>query len=188
MVKTKTPFTNLEWRGLRGWIDTDRIIYHRFHRRQTPLGQSQISGHRRFLQKELFDECYNITCCAIIMRMSKDRLAGHFPDQANTNSYWGERRKWARERYEYLKQLHEDFDLYPTGKGLHIQRAYNGSELWILQYNHEYKGSLTRTCYKKKISYEMKIHDGPTLELDGSIGLDEAKKQLINFYDRSDNT
>ena len=45
------------------------------------------------------------------MRMNKDRLAGHFRDRANTNSYWGERRKWARERYEYLKQLFEDFNL-----------------------------------------------------------------------------
>ena len=52
-----------------------------------------------------------MTCCLILMRMNKDRMAGHFNDRANTNSYWGERRKWARERYEYLKQLFEDFNL-----------------------------------------------------------------------------
>lgn len=208
MVKHKTPFTTLEWRGLRGWIDTDRIIYHRFHRRQTPLGKAQLSSHRRFLQKVLFDECYNMTCCAIIMRMSKDRLAGHFPDQANTNSYWGERRKWARERYEYLNKLYEDFDLYPNGKGLHVQNS--SPTQWFLFYNHEYKGSLERiycdrSGYRKKVlSYVLRlagskwdswdsekglIQTGPKLELDGSIGLDEAKKQLINFYnDRSNNT
>ena len=189
MVNTCTPFTKLEWRGLRGWIDTDRIIYHRFHRRNSTLGESQMSAHRELLKKELFDTCYSMICCLIIMRMNKDRLAGHFPDRENVNSYWGERRKWARERYEYLKKLYEDFGLYPNGKGLHIQRAYNGSELWLLQYDHEYKGSLkriycNRSGHKKKVlSYEMKIHDGPTLELDGSIGLDEAKKQLINFYE-----
>ena len=108
---TITPFTKLEWRGLRGWIDTDRIIYHRFHRKNTILGGSQMAAHRRLLQKDLFDECYNMTCCLILMRMDKDRMAGHFNNRANTNSYWGERRKWARERYEYLKQLFEDFNL-----------------------------------------------------------------------------
>jgi len=111
MVNTLTPFTKLEWRGLRGWIDTDRIIYHRFHRRNSTLGESQMSAHRELLKKELFDKCYSMICCLIIMRMNKDRLAGHFPDRENVNSYWGLRRKWARERYEYLKKLYEDFNL-----------------------------------------------------------------------------
>ena len=81
---SKTPITTLEWRGL---IDSDRIIYHRFHRRNPSLGKSQIASYRRLLSKELFDECYNLTCCLIIMRMNKDRLTGHFLEKANTNSY-----------------------------------------------------------------------------------------------------
>ena len=70
-----------------------------------------MSAHRELLKKELFDKCYSMICCLIIMRMNKDRLAGHFPDRENVNSYWGLRRKWARERYEYLKKLYEDFNL-----------------------------------------------------------------------------
>ena len=137
-----------------------------------------------------------MTCCAIIMRMGKQRLAGHLKDDANINSYWGLRRKWARERYEYLNKLYEDFDLYPNGKGLHVQNS--SPTQWFLFYDHEYKGSLTRiycnkSGYRKKVlSYVLQINPmvvgqpnagGPKLELDGSIGLDEAKKQLINFYE-----
>ena len=97
-----------------------------------------------------------MTCCAIIMRMSKDRLADTF-HRENVNSYWGEK-EWARER-RYLNKLY-GFDLYPNGKG-HVQNS--SPRQWFLFYNHEYKGCLERiwcdrSGYRKKVlSYEIRL-------------------------------
>jgi hypothetical protein len=68
---------------------------------------------------------------------------------------------------------------------MNFQRAYNGSNLWLLFDGHDYKGYVHRVIHRKKIlRYTCYSHPngGCKIDVDGSVTLNEAKLKLLNLY------